>query len=151
VEPDVVHKVGSCTQQTNSKANHALVWGAPACGAHRNRRSWGARGIESCPRVGRTRMWGASELALMGRMRCNGIGAHGAHACNGIGARGAHVVSKHALVWGAPACGAHRNRRSWGACVASSGSDYLIGTESERNRNGAERGVIGTVNGEWSC
>ena len=30
-------------------------------------------------------MWGASELALMGRMRCNGIGAHGAHACNCIG------------------------------------------------------------------
>ena len=31
-----------------------------------------------------TRMWGASKSALMGRMRCNGIGAREAYACNGI-------------------------------------------------------------------
>ena len=51
MEPDVGHKVGSCTQQTN-KAKRIM----PSC-------------------LGRTRMWGASELALMGRI---GIGAHGA-------------------------------------------------------------------------
>ena len=84
MEPDVEHKVGSCTHNKQTKQIESCPRvGLPACGAHQNRRSWGARGIESCPRVGRTRMWGASESALMGRM-C-GIERIGLSDRNGIG------------------------------------------------------------------